>query len=153
MTPYTWRNFVTSSTAREGQLDQFFFAKIAFHIQIVREKARNGTKTLQKRRFYRHFCRIPQKLQQLLRTVRKSCSNFCGDPQKLLQLLRRFLGVAGQYGVSSPWLEEVTLYTMYLSPNPQPWAIFLRIHISWIGGFNTDTVLDALDTYRWEWLR
>ena len=27
--------------AREGQMEQFFFAKKAFHIQIVREKATN----------------------------------------------------------------------------------------------------------------
>ena len=35
-------------TAREGQLDRFFFAKMAFHIQIVSEKAKNWTKNGQK---------------------------------------------------------------------------------------------------------
>ena len=34
------RNFaIGGPTAREGQLDRFFFAKMAFHIQIVSEKA------------------------------------------------------------------------------------------------------------------
>ena len=42
MTPYTWRTFVNEApTAREGQMERFFFAKKAFHIQIVREKATN----------------------------------------------------------------------------------------------------------------
>ena len=41
-----WRNFTIGAlTAREGQMDQFFFAIMAFHIQIVREKAKNMTKT------------------------------------------------------------------------------------------------------------
>ena len=49
MTPYTWRNFVNGAPmAREGQLDRFFFAKTAFHIQIVSEKAKNRTKNGQK---------------------------------------------------------------------------------------------------------
>ena len=49
MTPYTARNFaIGGPTAREGQLDRFFFAKMAFHIQIVSEKAKNWTKNGQK---------------------------------------------------------------------------------------------------------
>ena len=47
--PYMWRNFTIGAlTAREGQMDQFFFAIMAFHIQIVREKAKNMTKNSQK---------------------------------------------------------------------------------------------------------
>ena len=50
MTPYTARNFaIGGPTAREGQLDRFFFAKKAFHIQIVSEKAKNWTKNGQKK--------------------------------------------------------------------------------------------------------
>ena len=49
MTPYTPRNFaIGGPTAREGQLDRFFFAKMAFHIQIVSEKVKNRTKNVQK---------------------------------------------------------------------------------------------------------
>ena len=49
MTPYTARNFaIGGPKAREGQLDRFFFAKMAFHIQIVSEKAKNWTKNGQK---------------------------------------------------------------------------------------------------------
>ena len=42
---YTWRNFVLGApTAREGQLSRFFFAKMAFHVQTIGEKAKNRTK-------------------------------------------------------------------------------------------------------------
>ena len=61
MTPYMWRNFVNGvPAAREGQMEPFFFAKKAFQIQIVSEKAKNrtknGQKTAKKRCFYWHFC-------------------------------------------------------------------------------------------------
>ena len=45
MTPYMWRNFTFGAlTAREGPMDQFFFAIMAFHIQIVSKKAKSMTK-------------------------------------------------------------------------------------------------------------
>ena len=49
MTPYTARNFaIGGPTARDGQLDRFFLAKMTFHIHIVSEKAKNWTKNGQK---------------------------------------------------------------------------------------------------------
>ena len=48
MTPYTWQTFVNgASSAREGQMERFFFAKKAFHIQIVSEEANNPPKNRQ----------------------------------------------------------------------------------------------------------
>ena len=57
VTPYTWRNFaIGAPTAREGEMDQFLFAKMAFHIQIVSEKVnqqdKKSAKTLKKGVFF-----------------------------------------------------------------------------------------------------
>ena len=46
MTPYTWRNFVTgASTAREGQMGQFFLQKRHFIHKLSVKKQETGQKT------------------------------------------------------------------------------------------------------------
>ena len=74
MTPYTWRNFVTgASTAREGQMERFYFAKMAFYIQIVREKVKKWTKNGQKPSKKRCFSST---YDQLAQEFLKNCATF-----------------------------------------------------------------------------
>ena len=131
MTPYMWRNFVTgASTAREGQNGTIFFAKNAFHIQIVREKPRNRTKNGQKTSKRGVFI---SPSDQLAKFILKSCQ-LLRSGLNSWQFLRTNLASWSEGLIKTPFFWRV--FACFLS-------CLLLFHRQFV--YNTDILTKKLD--------